>query len=1086
MFCDRCGHQLGERDQFCWQCGKRLLQNSLTHPSIGIDPEQVPAEPAAFFIAELDALMQAGLITAAEYDRVRQAHKTLQAKRAGSQSELPPSVVNVGVLQPVLIDLDQPLEPGAGTMPASAQPKQSAKPAKPAKEKKIRTAQDIRDRNITWVLVIGVLFVITAGVIFATSNWSIFSNTMKTALVVLITALFFGISLVTEKVLKIEKTAFAFWSLGALFVPVTILSAGFFQLFGPWLSLVGDGKYILGIVGATLTAAVLAISTFRYRNRLFAWLTLISCSLVAAFVIAAFRPSLDVFYLGIILYNALLVFLFAQRKHPASLQLFLREMHAFIPVNLVISTVCMLVFFKDPRLYGLNLILTSLIYVFMVFSKWEKEYSIVFSGTLIYGLYQIVENTPLLLVEPVIFALVGCLFAGVEALTRRRSALNKIFIYTSGFISLLTFLYINVKSLLILKDQPSWSILLSFLILALNYFYLAYRSPMPAFAWLAPLFLVAAGEQLYELIRLSAGNYLHAAHTFAVAAALFVGLYFFNTWQYTRKARASSGILALATMGYAFLISQFEHNPWTAVVILTGLVNSLILVRLREASRKLRTLLDWATPVVIALALFMFFTALLPPARGALFASGSVGTNLFWYDRFSHFYLAAISLFAISLALRRPDRELAQGAFRVSHILIPLATLLAGTHYYDHPVLFALLLLIYLVSIKITRIDQGKRASLRRFLYDLYTVGTVLIFSLLAAFNADDQLYFYVLPACSVFIALIWWRMQANWKRWTTWYFIPFSLLSGLILSIKPDFTSVDYALLLIMVSLILSVLHQTAFKNLAPLALLLLYPGTAQFSEQVLKDDRIALLITWAILAAILRLAGQVIYRKLFDFKNWHDHFWAIDIDWYSLASLFCVAAIEADIVVMAHPGWFELIPPLLLSTFLWSQRQRVNAGVARQIVDTLWLASVMLPYETLIDLLNLPKIIETEARLLPLLPLAILLTHKTWSMSHKLRESLELLVLLVIAGVLFKDILIYDYFTDALIMGVLSLVCLAVGLHVQRKTYFSVGAGSLVLNGIIQTRSFWQSLPWWAYLLLAGLILIGLASYTELRKRK
>lgn len=424
MFCDRCGHQLGERDQFCWQCGKRLLQNSVTHPSIGIDPEQVPADPAAFFIAELDALTQAGLITAAEYDRVRQAHKTLQSSRAATRSELPSSVVNVGVLQPVLIDLDQPLEPGAGTMPASAQPKQSAKPAKPAKEKKIRTAQDIRDRNITWVLILGVLFVITAGVIFATSNWSIFSSTIKTALVVLVTVLFFGISLVTEKTLKIEKTAFAFWSLGALFVPVSVLSAGFFQLFGPWLSLQGEGKYILGIIGATVTAATLALSTFRYKNRLFAWLTLISCSLDAAFVIAAFKPPLDVFYLGIVLYNALLVLFYAQKRHPAYVQLFLRELHAFIPVNLVISTLFMLVFFRDPQFYGINLILTSLIYVLMVFSQWEKEYSIVFSGTLVYGLYQIVESTPLILVEPVIFALAGCLFAGIEYFSRNRAALR--------------------------------------------------------------------------------------------------------------------------------------------------------------------------------------------------------------------------------------------------------------------------------------------------------------------------------------------------------------------------------------------------------------------------------------------------------------------------------------------------------------------------------------------------------------------------------------------------------------------------------------------------------------------------------------
>src|SRR5699024_11374375 len=49
------------------------------------------------------------------------------------------------------------------------------------------------------------------------------------------------------------------------------------------------------------------------------------------------------------------------------------------------------------------------------------------------------------------------------------------------------------------------------------------------------------------------------------------------------------------------------------------------------------------------------------------------------------------------------------------------------------------------------------------------------------------------------------------------------------------------------------------------------------------------------------------------------------------------------------------------------------------------------------------------------------------------------------------------------------------------QQKSFFFVGAGVLLLNVFLQTRPFWGALPWWAYLLIAGALLITVASYNE-----
>ena len=54
------------------------------------------------------------------------------------------------------------------------------------------------------------------------------------------------------------------------------------------------------------------------------------------------------------------------------------------------------------------------------------------------------------------------------------------------------------------------------------------------------------------------------------------------------------------------------------------------------------------------------------------------------------------------------------------------------------------------------------------------------------------------------------------------------------------------------------------------------------------------------------------------------------------------------------------------------------------------------------------------------------------------------------------------------------------------QIKDYFLVGIGTLLFNLIYQTRPFWGNLPWWAYLLFAGLLFITIASYNEWKKQQ
>src|SRR5690625_7364278 len=138
------------------------------------------------------------------------------------------------------------------------------KPSQAPKKKK--TDQEIRERNITWLLGIGVVFLLIAGTFLATSTWYLLPDMVKTLIIALVAGLFIGLALLTDKVLKISKTGLAFYVLGALFLPIIILSIGFYGQLGHYLSIHGDGKYLLGALGAIVLLPVYMYMAEKLRS----------------------------------------------------------------------------------------------------------------------------------------------------------------------------------------------------------------------------------------------------------------------------------------------------------------------------------------------------------------------------------------------------------------------------------------------------------------------------------------------------------------------------------------------------------------------------------------------------------------------------------------------------------------------------------------------------------------------------------------------------------------------------------------------------------------------------------------------------
>ena len=141
----------------------------------------------------------------------------------------------------------------------------NAKPDPPARTRKA----DSHFYQGTAALIIGVVFVVLAGLIFATTAWHVLPSYCKVIMVLGFSGLFFGSSLVAGKILKIQRTSQAFYILGSIFLFLTVLAAGYFGLIGPEFILKGQNRYRVLWVGSMVTEIAMLAGTRKFRDRLY-------------------------------------------------------------------------------------------------------------------------------------------------------------------------------------------------------------------------------------------------------------------------------------------------------------------------------------------------------------------------------------------------------------------------------------------------------------------------------------------------------------------------------------------------------------------------------------------------------------------------------------------------------------------------------------------------------------------------------------------------------------------------------------------------------------------------------------------------
>ncbi|GAB2554615.1 hypothetical protein [Gracilibacillus alcaliphilus] len=1131
---------------------------------------------------EIKQLFRQGYLTEKEFHRFMQTYQQyhLQQKEfAQLQSEMRQEQETETVKQPTE-PIDQPVIKVEPSPAAIKKPKPVKQPnEKPPKPKK--TSEQIRERNITWLLIIGVVFLLISGLVVATSTWDQMGALMKVITLLGVSLFFLALSMISSKFLKIEKTAFAFLTLGSLLLPIGILAIGYFGLLGSYLTIDGEGRYILGMMCTLIPLPLYVRNALVSQARLFVWISFLFLSFFVGFLFAALQVPVDLFYLLIMLYNAALLFSYHRfhRQQQTKSALFFKELPAYAQLNLIVSTLLMLAVFDQALFYSFNVLLTAVLYMAMVFVYHTKTYQFVFVVLFAYGVFQLTESSWLQSIDIFVYALLGAGYILFAYLMRKDSFVEKVFHYTAGIITFFAFIYISFQGLVIRGGSDSWTLLFAYLVVAGTYLYLSHITNRQVFRWLAPIFLFVFGLQLWNTVVEPYFVITWEFFLFVYAGILFVVVGVRKKWAFTQPIQTSTYYLSAAVMLIAMLntLLVMAYMELTIMLVLLGVIClivahsangiekqtaewlhavswifALFVLYPELTSRMGLSYEQWNLPIHVAVASLIllgvckvwdrwkkpnlaraafyigqvsYCMAILQAAVYYFFWDGKVNrsliflvgiavaiwfvkrsksqllwsivalTTLFFYmslysfmpiDSLSgygwYMVFAPVLLLIIDWYAGKYDKALKPHFFKLAHVVIlGLLLLFAVDFVMDHeihPAITAIPTLIYVYSAMV----KQKEWQIKLSLFAGMTMIPWMMTMYLYYYDWQLSLELEYIPIFTSILFLVGWIMvPLVWKKRIEWYMIPFIHLNQLIVvsSWMPG-TFFEIVILLAWMVLALYLLHVRKwlmFSLIPVIASIIMWN-----QQQVIINPDYLILLTIGFFVLLIG-SGSYVFTSLYLTKEKK----VIDVDWYAVGALLYVF-FAFTLSSMTDNIWLQIVPYLMLASWLYLQIKRVHSSAGKKTLVTLSCISLLPAYYIVLEeyLELITPLLHAEFKALPILLLSILLAVRTWRHKKNIMNHVQTVILIFITVYLINDAIQSSTVWDAIIIGTLSLASFLTGMKLQIKSYFFVGLGTLLFNVMYQTRPYWGNLPWWGYLLIVGVLLIAIASYNEWQKQR
>lgn len=245
------------------------------------------------------------------------------------------------------------------------------------KENKIKNEKE--QKNIA-ILVTGAACIVLSAIVFLMSTWNSIPNILKTVVLSLLTLVFFGGSYIAKEKFKLDKASQTFFYIAMAYIPICLLSIAVFELFGTYLSVYGEGKYIY-LMFASLFVAFIYYITYMNKNSKY---LLYGSLLSQVFSIIAFSLifSNDILIIGInlLLYNILLILITKK-------DIFIK-VYNFIPGIITFVAITMLGEQNKTMIFMLGLLAIN--FLMLELKNSQDIYSYMFNISLtVFGIYTV-------------------------------------------------------------------------------------------------------------------------------------------------------------------------------------------------------------------------------------------------------------------------------------------------------------------------------------------------------------------------------------------------------------------------------------------------------------------------------------------------------------------------------------------------------------------------------------------------------------------------------------------------------------------------------------------------------------------------
>lgn len=915
------------------------------------------------------------------------------------------------------------------------------------------------DKNFYNILLmtLGVVFVLLAGIIFATTNWHTMSGVTKLLCILFVVVSVYALSFFAEKKFKLSFISRSLYILASFLLFMAVIAIAYFKLMGRYLSLSEDTRYLTFFVASIFTEISLLLALKKFNRRWYTDICLYGISVCICFLVMAFNMPLafTITYLAVYAILCVIVDLYIEKSKTDLISKELKtDISAFAQTNLLAVSIMVMFFFRRDLHQGIVTIVLSIVHLYLGDKRENKINSAGFVVFLALAVYRIAygnfEHSILYMLCMLlsIFTsvnMMGTFRQNTRTYANIASAVSCVaiiisvcyyFVVDGGqaeFASLLSltlvWIYILINDIKYRKAKISILNILAFMFL-LNYAIVYFN--------ISPYALHSLINVVIFSIVVIVKNRFKLDHKVWLAALVNMSFFtVFAFWDYytnlTYEISDAYTIICILLSIFVYYVLSKENYIFGIFVPALWAALVHILVYYTNINPSLDISFEWA--------LFIYF---LLACAYKLMRKRDCDIGLgFWMNVFAIIYsVGHLSDFNIPA----PYFVLA-GLYLLAHLVMRKEKKDPAYHI----VMLLNLILGIFISLYFAKVDK--------IIIELILAATTLMISALYKYVLKEDMVSDVADIVSLILGVIaiWGYITVAFPESFAKALLYFILITAfcIVYNIKAYIEKKYRQILinssvfwfLLMTKFMLEMSLQREYLTIAAVTILnLVSIAFLRYKTPIIKEDKDTLAgcdwwsITWGVhIAAMLTGLSVDLYRPTY-----------IRSIYILLLALYCLQYIT----VKKYKSMSQLCSTVCFVAFIWLQ-----------------------------DFVTIPSVYDFEVKVFSLLliPLAFkgMVNNKEYRIINVSARAAVLLMLTwaAVQGGLLEDSII------VLVFALILLVYTSIRKH---RKEFLIAFSFAITIAVFMSRTFWTRVSWFAYLFAAGLLLIGLAVYNEMRRKK